>query len=191
MLEIGSSSNSSRRNASPRLTSWCNYFSSTSFGIGTNYGCSSTIGCYNSPSSTSLDTWTNCEISSTIGWGLISTSSFEYEITMTYGTSFAIDIMVLLKKFNVVFNSSSNSLLLCSCSKILISSTIGACEASGSTLVVQVNQTCSTLSFSIYSLLKISAFFSTSFSLASCLNISKALSLMALTNMKKKMKTKK
>jgi hypothetical protein len=110
---------------------------------------------------------------------------------MTYGTSFAIDIMVLLKKFNVVSNSSSNSLLLCSCSKILISSTIGACEASGSTLIVQVNQTCSTLSFSIYSLLKILAFFSTSFSLASCLNISKALSLMALTNMKKKMKTKK
>jgi hypothetical protein len=67
---------------------------------------------------------------------------------MTYGTSFAIDIVVLLKKFNATSYSSSTYLLICFCSQILISSTIGACEASGSTFIIQVNQTCSTLSFS-------------------------------------------
>jgi hypothetical protein len=41
--------------------------------------------------------------------------------------------MVLLKKFNVASHSSSNSLLLYSCSKILISFAVGAHEASGST----------------------------------------------------------
>jgi hypothetical protein len=40
--------------------------------------------------------------------------------------------MVFLKKFNVASNYVSNSLFLYSCSKILISSTVGACEANGS-----------------------------------------------------------
>jgi hypothetical protein len=40
--------------------------------------------------------------------------------------------MVLLKKFNDVFNSCSNSFILHSCSQILISSHIGACGASNS-----------------------------------------------------------
>ncbi len=98
MLEIGPSSKSYWRNASPLLIGWCNFFSSTSFGIRTSCGCSSTIGCYNSPSSTSLDTWTDCEIPSTTGWGIISISSSESKITMTYGTNFAIDALVLTSR---------------------------------------------------------------------------------------------
>jgi hypothetical protein len=98
MLEIGPFSKSFWRNASPLLIGWCNSFSSTSFGIGTSCACSSTIGCYNSPSSTSLDTWTDCEIPSTTGWGIISISSSESKITMTYGTNFAIDALVLISR---------------------------------------------------------------------------------------------
>jgi hypothetical protein len=52
---------------------------------------------------------------------------------MTCGTSFAIDVMALLKKFNVASNSFSNSLLLYFCSKTLVSYAVSACEASGST----------------------------------------------------------
>jgi hypothetical protein len=41
--------------------------------------------------------------------------------------------MVFFIKFNVAFNSSSNSLFLFSCSKPLISFVVGAHEANGST----------------------------------------------------------
>jgi hypothetical protein len=41
--------------------------------------------------------------------------------------------VVFFKKFNVVSNSSSNSLVLYSCSKNLISSIVGACETNSST----------------------------------------------------------
>jgi len=62
-----------------------------------------------------------------------STSSFEYEITITYGTRFVVELVVFLLKFNVAYNSSSNSLLLCFGSKFLISSIVGVREASGFT----------------------------------------------------------
>jgi hypothetical protein len=114
----------------------------------------------------------------------------KFEITITYGTSFAIDVVVCFRKFSATSNSSSNSLLLYSCSKNLISFAICACETSGSILIALVNQTSSALSFSIYSFLKALGFFSTPF-LASRRSLSEALSLMALANMKKKMKTKK
>jgi hypothetical protein len=52
---------------------------------------------------------------------------------MTCGTSFAIDVVVLLKKLIVVSNSFSNSLLFCSCSKTLVSSVVSAREANGYT----------------------------------------------------------
>jgi hypothetical protein len=62
-----------------------------------------------------------------------STSSFEYEITITYGTHFVVEVVVFLLKFNVAYNSSSNSLLIYSGSKFLISSIIGVREASSFT----------------------------------------------------------
>ncbi len=99
----------------------------------TSCGCSSTTSCYNFSSSTGLDTINDYEISSTIGWGLISTFSSQFEITMTCGTSFAIDIVVLFRKFSATSNSCSNSLLFYSCSKSLISFIICAHEASDST----------------------------------------------------------
>jgi hypothetical protein len=50
----------------------------------------------------------------------MSTSSFEYEITMICGASVAIKVVVILKKLRATFNSSSNSLLFCFYSKILV-----------------------------------------------------------------------
>jgi hypothetical protein len=64
------------------------------------------------------------------GWNLISTSS-KFEITITCGVGFDVEVMVLLGKFNDSCNSSSNSLLLYSCSKTLISSVVDALETSG------------------------------------------------------------
>ncbi len=142
MLELGPFSKSSWRNASPLFTCCYSSFSSTSLGIGTSCGCSSTTGCYNSPSSTSLDVGIDCEISSTTGLGLISISSSEFEITMTCGINFVIDVVVLLGKFCFISNSSSNSLLLCSCSKNLISFVVCAHETSSSTQITLDNQTC-------------------------------------------------
>jgi hypothetical protein len=55
-------------------------------------------------------------------------SSSEIEITITYGIDFAIEVVVFLRKFSANFNSSSNSLFIFSCSKIIISSVVGACE---------------------------------------------------------------
>jgi hypothetical protein len=52
---------------------------------------------------------------------------------MTCGASVAIEVVVFLRESNFVSNSSSNSLLLCFCSKIIVSFTVGACEASSST----------------------------------------------------------
>jgi hypothetical protein len=184
MLETSLSSKSSWRNSSPLLTSYYNFFSSTSLDVGIGHDCSSTS-CYNSSSSIGLDARIDCNCSSTIGWGLISTSPSEYEITITYGVGFVVKVVVFLRKFNVVFNSSSNSLLICSCSKILISSIVGACEASSSTKIAPVNWIYFTLSFSICSLLKASTFLSTFFFLASHLSLSKVLSLMAPIKMKK------
>jgi hypothetical protein len=69
----------------------------------------------------------------TIGWGLISISSFESKITIIYGVGFTIEVMVLLRKFNVASTSSSNSLFLCSCSKTLVSSIVHVCEANNFT----------------------------------------------------------
>jgi hypothetical protein len=52
---------------------------------------------------------------------------------MTCGASVAIELVVFLRKLKFVSNSSSNSLLLCFCSKNLVSFIVGACEASSST----------------------------------------------------------
>lgn len=52
---------------------------------------------------------------------------------MICGASVVVEVMIILRKLRVVSNSSSNPLLFCSCSKILVSSTKGACKASGST----------------------------------------------------------
>ncbi len=62
-----------------------------------------------------------------------STSFFEFEITITCGASFVVEVVVLLRKFNSTFNSSSNSLFLYSCSKTLIYFVVGAREPNGST----------------------------------------------------------
>jgi hypothetical protein len=67
-----------------------------------------------------------------IGWGLISTSSSKFEITITCNVGYAVKVVVLLKKLSAISNSSSNSLLY-SCSKTQISSIVGAHEASNFT----------------------------------------------------------
>jgi hypothetical protein len=51
---------------------------------------------------------------------------------MTCGVGFVVKIMVFLKKLRVASNSSS-TLLLCFCSKIIVSFVVGAREANGST----------------------------------------------------------
>jgi len=130
MLETSPSFKSSWINSFPLFKSCYSSFSSACFDSWTNCGCSSTTSCYNSSFSTSLNTRTSCGCSSTTcccnspssmgldaetvcncssiaSWGLISTSSSKYEITITYGTSFVIEVMILLRKFSVVFNSSS------------------------------------------------------------------------------------
>ncbi len=104
MLKISPFSKSFWKNTFPLFTS-CNLLSSTIFDVRTSCGCS----------------WT-------IGWGPTSTSSFEFEITIICGTSFDVEVMVVLGKFNVASNSSSNSLFLYSCSKLLISSVVGVHE---------------------------------------------------------------
>ncbi len=91
------------------------------------------ISCYNFSFSIGFGAKTSSSYSSTIVWGIICTSSFEFEITTTYGVGVAIEVVVVLKKLKAASNSSSNSLLLCSYSKILISSIVGARKASGST----------------------------------------------------------
>jgi hypothetical protein len=52
---------------------------------------------------------------------------------MTCGAGVAIEVVVFLRKVKFASNSSSNSLLLCFCSKILVSFVVGACETSSST----------------------------------------------------------
>jgi len=89
--------------------------------------------------------------------------------------------MVVLKKLKTTFNSSFKSPLLCCCSKIIISFVVGANEASSSTQIALVNQTCFIFSFSICPFLKASSFLS----FISHRSFSKALSLMASVNMKK------
>jgi hypothetical protein len=54
-------------------------------------------------------------------------------MTITCGVGAIVKIVVLLEKLRIASNSFSNSLLFCSCSKILTSFVVGAREASGST----------------------------------------------------------
>jgi hypothetical protein len=93
--------------------------------------------------------------------------------------------MVVLRKLKTTFNSSFNSPLLCCCSKNIVSFVVGANEASSSTQIALVNQTCFIFSLSICPFLKASTFLSSSFSFLSRHSFSKALSLMAFINMKK------
>ncbi len=88
------------------------------------------ISCYSSFSYIDLDTITSCDCPSTKG---CYNSSSSYEIMITCGASFVVEVVVLLKKFSVAYNSSSNSLLFCSCSKTLVSLAIGVCESNGFT----------------------------------------------------------
>ncbi len=104
------------------LTNCCNFTSSITLGVETCFVCSSIIGCCNSSSSTCLDARTCFNYSST-------TCSFEYEITITCGVGVALEVVVILRKLRVAFNS----LFPCTCSKILISYVLGACKASGFT----------------------------------------------------------
>jgi hypothetical protein len=127
MLDIGLSLKSSWINFSPLLISCYNLFSSTHFDVGSYCDCSSTTCCYNFSFSTGLDVEIDYNCSSTIGWGLVSIFSFESKITITYSTGIAVEVLVFLKKFSVIFNSFSKSLLIYSCSKIQISFAIGAC----------------------------------------------------------------
>ncbi len=126
-MEIGPSSKNSWKNISPLLKGCCSFSSSIGIDVGTYYGCS------NSSFSIGLNAKTDCDCSPTIGWGSTSSSSSKFEITKTYGTGFFYRSSGLLRKLNVAFNSFSSSLLICFCSKILISSTVGACEISGFT----------------------------------------------------------
>jgi hypothetical protein len=89
--------------------------------------------CYNFYSSTSLGSRTCSDCSSTTCWNQIFNSSSKSKITSTCGVGADVEVVVLLRKLGVVSNSCSNSLLFYSCSKIIISSTMGAREASGST----------------------------------------------------------
>jgi hypothetical protein len=154
VLETSLSSKSSWRNSFPLLTSCCSFFfigldkgttcgcpstkgycnSSSSIGLDvrTGYGCSSTIGCCKSLFSIGLDVETNYNCSSIASWSLISIFFLESKTTITCGASFIVKVLVILRKFSVAF-SSSNSLLLYSCSKTLIYFIIGAREPSGST----------------------------------------------------------
>lgn len=91
---------------------------------------SSTTSCCNSSSSIGLDVRTSFGYSSATSWSIISTSSFKSKISMTYGASIVVEIIVFLRKLRATSNSSSNSLFLCYCSKILVSFAIGAHEAS-------------------------------------------------------------
>jgi hypothetical protein len=109
MLDIGLSSKNSWKNSSPLFIGCYSFFSSTCFDVEIDYNCSSMI-----------------------GWGPIFTSSSDYEITITCAVGFVVEI-IIFKKFSVVFNSPSNSLLLYSCSKTRMSFVVGACEASGYT----------------------------------------------------------
>jgi hypothetical protein len=52
---------------------------------------------------------------------------------MTHGVGAIVKVVVYLRKQRYAFNSSFNYLLLCSCSKKIVSSIIGACETSDST----------------------------------------------------------
>ncbi len=118
-------------------------------------------------------------------WNKTSTFSFESEIIITCGVSVVVEVVVFLRKLKDVSKSSSNSLLFCFYSKILTSSTMNACQLSGSTKIALVNLTCFAISFSTCSLLKAWAFLLSSFSLASCFNFFKALSFLAFDSMKK------
>jgi hypothetical protein len=89
--------------------------------------------CYNYPSSTSLGSRTCSNYSLVLGSDKISTSSFESKITITCGVGASVEVMVILRKLRVVFNSFSNSLFFCSYSKIIVFSAMGAREASGFT----------------------------------------------------------
>jgi hypothetical protein len=119
MLETCLFSKSYWRNSPPLLTCCYNSFSSTGLDTITSCGCSLTKGCYNSSSSTCLDEGTNCGCSSTTSWGLISISSSEYEIKIKCGVDSTIKVVFHLKKFNTTSNSSSKSLFLCSYSNNL------------------------------------------------------------------------
>ncbi len=83
--------------------------------------------CYNSIYSIGLDVETCFVYSTTIDY------TFEFEITLICGDGVIIEVIVFLKKLRDAFNSSLNSLLLCSCSKIIISSDVGARKANGYT----------------------------------------------------------
>jgi hypothetical protein len=90
------------------------YSSVSSISLDARIGCGyfSTTGYCNSPPSTGLDAKIDCNCSSTTGSSLISISSFEFEIKITYGVGFAIEVVVIFRKFNVASNSSSNSLFI-------------------------------------------------------------------------------
>jgi len=91
------------------------------------------VWCNSSSFSECSDLGTYCDCYSTTCRVKSSTSSLEFEITITYGVGITIEMVVCLRKCNVVFNSSSNLLIFSSCSKILTSSYVGPHEAKGST----------------------------------------------------------
>jgi hypothetical protein len=91
--------------------------------------------------------------------------------------------MVILRKLKVTSNSYFNSLFY-SCSKIPVSSTVGAHKANGSKWIAFVSLTYFVLSLFSCFLLKASIFFSSFLSLAFHFNFSKVLSFMASDNMK-------
>jgi hypothetical protein len=120
--------------------------------------------CCNSTSSIGLGSGTCFNYSLATSWNKTSTFSVESEIIITCGVSVVVEVVVFLRKLKDVSKSSSNSLLFCFYSKILTSSTMNACEISGSTKIALVNMTCFAISFSTCSLLKAWAFLLSSFS---------------------------
>ncbi len=133
MLDTSLSLKSSWKNSSPLFTGCYSFFSSTCLDEKTCSVRSPTTSCCNSSFSTSLDARNGSSYSSTIGWGIISTSSFESEITMTCGAGVVVKVMVFLRKLRVASNSFSNSPLISFCSKTQISFVVGVCEVSDST----------------------------------------------------------
>ncbi len=152
------------------FTSCYNCSSSTCLGVETCYVCSSTTSCCNSSSSIGLDLsilQQQIEVK-------FQPFSFESEITMTCDVGFIVEVMVSIRKLRATFNSSSNSLPFCFCSKILVSFTVGARKTGSSTYIVPVSLTYFVCSLFICVLIKTLVFFSSSLSLDFRLNFSKA-----------------
>ncbi len=105
MLETSLFSKSSWRNSFPLLKGCCSFFFSIGLDVRTSCGCSLTIGCYNSPYSIGLNVEIdyNVERSLMKSWGVISTSSSEFEIIITCGASFVIEVKVFLHKVQCCF----------------------------------------------------------------------------------------